>query len=70
MAKKVLFTMSCKKMQKYVQDVKIIILKRQVLGQEFSDINVMIATRNFNQKEDQVTCKKLSSKSMFIEGKF
>ena len=62
--------MSCKKMQKYVQDVKIITLKRQESDQEFSDINVTIATKNFNQKEDQKTYKKSSLKSIFIVDKF
>ena len=33
----------------------------------YKDTNVMIAIRNFNQKDDPQTSKKLSSKSMFTK---
>ena len=58
MVKKGLFTMSCKKTQKYVQIVKKTTPKKQVKDEDFKDINAMIVTLNFNPKEDQIDYKK------------
>ena len=51
---------NCKNMSK---------LSKKESDKVFRDIDVMIVTRSFNQKEDLVTCKKLSLKSMFTEDK-
>ena len=61
--------MSCKKIQKPVQIVKKTTLKKQEKDQGFKDINVMIVTRNFNPKEDQINFKKLSLKSICTSDK-
>ena len=56
-------------MQKPAQIVKITTLKRQVKDEDFKDTDVMIAIRNFNQKEDQINYKKSSSINIFIRDK-
>lgn len=65
-----LFTNGCKKLQKIVQSAipKTLFLKVQEGGSR--DIIVMNVIAGSVQKDDLKTCKKLSSKSMFIKDKY
>ena len=61
--------MDYKKALKTVQNVPLKMLSRQVKEEEFKDIYVKIVGRNFNIKDDQNNCKKLSSKNTFYNAK-
>jgi hypothetical protein len=65
-----LFTNGCKKVLKLVQNVILKKQYRKAQEEELRDIFVINVAVGLAQKEDLISYKKLSSKSMFIGDKF